>query len=133
MPGARRTRLREAALVAPVAVMLACTASRPAEVSPEPEPLAAYLKEHHIRDLRVTADTGPATWLHDPQVIGDSLVGDAGRDNPPARRAILLSNVRKLEVSSMNAGRTIGLMVMVVGVATIALLVVASRALSQIE
>jgi hypothetical protein len=65
--------------------------------------------------------------------MGDSLVGDAGRDNPPARRVILLSNVRRLEVSSMSAGRTIGLMVMVVGVATIALLVVASRALSQIE
>ena len=112
--------------VLPVVAALACTSNQRVTVSPEPESLATYLGQDHPSDLRVTRASGPAFWLHNPAVAGDSLVGVVGREQPAPRRAIAISDIRALEVPRVSAGRTVGLVGSVAGTAGLVLLLVAT-------
>jgi hypothetical protein len=123
-------RLQPAALRLHVALALvtgiACTANHPVPGGPEPSPLSAYLADHRPRDLRVTTTAGSSLWLHNPMLAGDSLIGDAGRDQPPARRAVALADIRALEAPKFSAGRTLGLIGGIVGTAAVAVLILSS-------
>jgi len=109
-----------------VAAMAACTVNRRVEVAPEPEAVSRYLEASRPADLQVTDTTGRTTWLHNPRIAGDSLVGVAGRDDPRARRAVPLTAIRTLAVPQFSTGRTLGLVGGIVGAAGLTLLVVAT-------
>lgn len=109
MPRSRRRIASALTLI----LTLGCTSVRTLDLTPDPSTLAEYLRANRIRDIRVTADTGPPVWLHAPQVHGDSLVGDAGRDLPPPYRAFELSHIVKLETAHQSAGKSAGFLLAV--------------------
>ena len=65
-------------------------------------PTAEVLRLGGAEDYLVTPITGDAVILHDPVVVGDSIIGTEKPDptgpDTPARRAIALSNVKALAV-----------------------------------
>ena len=120
------TSSRWATSAATALLLVACTSNHVVTVVPELRTLEEFLRAEHPRDLRVTTRTDAATWIHSPHVLGDSLVGDAGRDQPPPRRAIPIADIRRLEVPRFSTGRTLGLVGGIVGTAGLAGLIIAT-------
>ncbi|HEX8906250.1 MAG TPA: hypothetical protein VF771_15480 [Longimicrobiaceae bacterium] len=89
----------------------ACTSWRP-QTAPAPEVVAA----HGNGSVRVLRRDMSTIELRNPQVLGDSIVGEAG--DPPRRAAIAIADVQRIDVRRVSATRTGGL--------TLAVLVVAS-------
>jgi hypothetical protein len=59
------------------------------------------------RTVRVTRTDLAVLELTNPQIAGDSIVGAVG--SPPARAAVALADVRRLEERRTSAARTGGL------------------------
>ena len=74
-------------------------------------PITVVSRDRPVRVRR--ADQSTLELVH-PQIVGDSLVGEAG--NPPVRTAVALRDVTQLEERRVSAARTTGL---VTGVALV--------------
>ena len=91
----------------------ACTAWHTTSLQPQ-----RFSAEKSPEQARLTFSDGSRMTARHPVLVGDSLVwaqrtAEAPRD--PARRAVLAGDIRKVEVHEVDAGRTIGLVVVVVG------------------
>jgi hypothetical protein len=99
------------------ALAAGCTTWRP-QTAPAPQVVAAQ-SDGSVRVLRRDQST---LVLRHPQVVGDSIVGDAG--DPPRRVAVATADVQRLEVRRVSAVRTgglgIGVLVAVTCVAVVA-------------
>jgi hypothetical protein len=111
-----------------IALLVACTFpnARTAWHTTSLEP-KRFSAEKSPPKVRLTLSDGTRFTAKHPVVVGDSVVWAAGSDAAPrdsARSAVLASNIRKVEVHGVDAGRTIGLLVVVGGVVggTIAIL-----------
>jgi hypothetical protein len=110
-------------LLAVALALAACTTWRP-QTAPAPEVIAA----HGNASVRIVRRDQSTIELRHPQVVGDSIVGEAG--DPPRRVAVATADVERVDVRKVSAARTGGLSVGVllvvaivaVGAATAALL-----------
>jgi hypothetical protein len=116
--------LRPAGLLLPV---MACTANRPVPVSPEPPALSTHLHTEHPRDIEITDTARRIVWLHNPELAGDSLTGVVSREDVRLRRGVPIAAIRVITQPRLSTGRTIGLVVGVLGSAGVALLIVATN------
>jgi hypothetical protein len=85
--------------------------------------MATYLAEHPNTDTRALTRLGPSPWLRGSAIVDDSLIGHAGVDNPPDRRAIALVDITRLEARSTSLGRTAALVGGTVALGTLIALV----------
>jgi hypothetical protein len=113
-----RTRLRPLALVVGIGwafTSTGCYSWRAAPAVPLPNGLAH-------QPVRVTLRSGQVLKLDDASVTGDSLTWSEERAFSFARRTIPVTEIQKLEVRRIDAGRTAAA---VVGVALVTAVVVA--------
>ncbi len=76
----------------------------------QPEPTFPQRPAKHAEDVRVTLYDGTRFFLERATVEGDTLVGRAAQpDGTPGRRAVALSEIRKVEGRWLHPGRTGGL------------------------
>jgi hypothetical protein len=110
----------------PFAALLAtaaCTSWRP-QTAPAPQVVSGNANG----TVRVIRRDQSVLVLHHPQVVGDSIVGDAG--DPSRRAAVALADVERIDARKVSAARTGGLSlgiivvgsVLLIGAATVALL-----------
>jgi hypothetical protein len=99
-------------LIAAALPLSACTSWRP-QTAPAPEVIAAH-GEGSVRIVRRDQST---IELRHPQVVGDSIVGEAG--DPPRRVAVATADVQRVDVRKVNAARTGGLSLGVLIVVTV--------------
>jgi CubicO group peptidase (beta-lactamase class C family) len=109
---------------APLALLFAtaaCTSWRP-QTAPAPQVVTANANG----TVRVTRHDQSVLVLRHPQVVGDSIVGDAG--NPPRRAAIAMADVDRIDARKVSAAKTGGLSLGVIVVGTILLIGAATAA-----
>ena len=102
------------ALLVACTLSSACTAWHTTSLQPQ-----RFSAEKSPPKVRLTLSDGTKLTARHPVIVGDSLVwADWWGESPPdsARRAVLASNVRQVEVHGVDAGRTAGLLVVVGGV-----------------
>jgi hypothetical protein len=114
-------RLSRPALALVAIAASACTSWRP-QTAPAPEVVSAQ----GSGTIRVTRHDQSTIVLWHPQVVGDSIVGQAG--SPPRHVAVATADVERIDVRRVSASRTGGLTVgvlLVVGIVTVAAATVA--------
>lgn len=90
---------RAVALLAAAAFLSGCHSWRAAG-----NPAADHLRDEGPRDVRVWRSSSDAPWeLEDATVRGDSLVGS---DGDGRLRSVPLSDVRRVDVRRLDAGKT---------------------------
>lgn len=107
-----------------LAMLGACSVTRPVPVALEAASLRTYLVEHPAANLRVTDRSGRRYWVHAPKVRGDSLVGRHGYDLPVRPVGVPLSEVAELGTGHFSAARTGAAVGGVLAAAGVALLLV---------
>lgn len=114
-------RLRAAPLAALLA-LAACTSWRP-QTAPAPQVVQANASG----TVRVTRRDQSVLVLRHPQMVADSIVGDAG--DPPRRTAVAMADVERIDAKKVSAARTGGLGIGVIVLGTIVLIGAATAAL----
>lgn len=99
----------------------ACTSWRP-QTAPAPEVVAA----HGEGAVRIVRHDQSVLVLRHPQVVGDSIVGEAG--DPPRRVSVATADVQRVEVRKVSAARTGGLSVGVLILVTVVAVAAATAA-----
>jgi hypothetical protein len=87
----------------------------------EPVPLSGRPQR-----LKLTLRDGQEFELRNAHVVGDSIIGEAGQWSMPVRRAAAIRDIQKLADRQLSAGNSVGAFFGVLGVVTIAGLVMAS-------
>ena len=109
-------RLSRPVLALVAIAMSACTSWRP-QTAPAPEVVSAQ----GSGTVRVIRHDQSTIVMRHPQVVGDSIVGEAG--SPPRHVAVATADVERIDVRRVSASRTGGLTVgvlLVVGIVTVA-------------
>jgi len=110
---------------APFAALLAataCTSWRP-QTAPAPQVVTANANG----TVRVTRHDQSVLVLRHPQVVGDSIVGDAG--DPARHAAVAMADVDRIDARKVSATRTGGLSLGIIVVGTVLLIGAATVAL----
>jgi hypothetical protein len=111
-----------------VGLLLAgCLSTRQVLTTPQPQDLASYLASRRPEDILVRDSKGGDHWIHHPLVDGDTVRGVRGRDLPQPRIAIAVGDVSQVEEPHFSAGRTLGLVGVMLGTAAVVLAILASR------
>ena len=111
MPG----RLRLVPLTLGI-LLPACTVVQPITTGPTPVKVEDYLKAHRQAALRVVDSSGHARWFYYAEVQRDTLHG-ARHSFPPREEVTLpLSQISQVGTQHFSAGRTAGLVGIVLGV-----------------
>lgn len=96
-----------------------------AQTSPTPDAISTQAGRGPVR---VTRRDHSQLVLVNAQVMGDSIVGQAG--SPPQRTAVAMADVERIDTRATSAGKTAGLVLGVAAVAFAALLVAAAASLT---
>jgi hypothetical protein len=108
----------------PFAALLAaaaCTSWHP-QTAPAPQVVTANANG----TVRVTRRDQSVLVLHHPQIVGDSIIGDAG--DPGRRAAVAMADVARIDARKVSAARTGGLSLGVIVLGSIILIGAATAA-----
>jgi hypothetical protein len=119
-------RIGSVALLPIILAAAACSVAQPVNLTLEPSSLGSYLETERPRAILVTDSVGRKTWVHEPAVRGDTLIGFTNFATPRQPASIPLSSVRTVSRNHLSPTRTLEIGGGILAVVTIGLLVLAT-------